>query len=109
MKSNSNMKSRRLLNAAAWLLKAMESTEGMDSLIPIYFSVPRTDAVPRSPHYTLDELVDAMTILIHMGFVPTRKNTRKLAHPRPASQNSLIQNHQHKVSLPNRTRHLALN
>jgi len=70
-----NPESQRLLGAADLLLKAMTSQAGMNSLITIHFDVPRADAAAPSWRYTLMELVDAMTMLIHMGIVPFQQSS----------------------------------
>ena len=69
-----NMKPQRLLGAAELLLKAIQSQEGMNAMIPVHFIVPQADATAPTRRYTLMELVDAMTMLKRMGLVPIRRS-----------------------------------
>jgi hypothetical protein len=74
MTFNPNVRAQRLVGAAQVLLKAMKSKDGMNSLIPIQLQVPRADSAVRTQPHTLIELVDAMAMLIRMGFVPAEPN-----------------------------------
>ena len=71
MKSNPNVKSQRLFGAIDLLLEAIGSPNGMNSLIPIYRDDPPADAAAPAARYTLKEFVEAMTILVRVGIVPT--------------------------------------
>lgn len=82
-----DMASQRLLSAADVLLDAIASQDGMNALVPVYFDVPRSE---RSARYTLMELVDAMTMLMRMGLVPSPHGK---ASARPAHKHSQVRRH----------------
>lgn len=93
MRFDPNIKLLRLFRAADVLLKAMESKQGMNSLIAICFNIPHFDAEGPAPRYTLIELADAMTMLTRMGYVPAHplcnKAKKSAAHhgiPLPQAQ-----------------------
>jgi len=65
----------RLFEAADALLKAIESKEGVQVLIPGRGDPPMSTG-SNSSAFTHAELVEAMTLLIRMGFVtPGKKAT----------------------------------
>jgi hypothetical protein len=70
MRHNPNSKSQRFLGAASTLLKAMKSSTGMNSQIPI-----RGNAASSMRFFTLKELVDAMSMLVRLGIVPALRST----------------------------------
>jgi len=64
-------KKQRILGAAAALLRAIESPDGRDASITV-----RGVASARTGHYTMSELIDAMTMLIRRGAVSTAAERR---------------------------------
>ena len=60
----------RLLAAADVLLKAMDSEEGQDASVSVWVGQSRFG--PDDPElFTLSEYIEAMTMLIRMGFAGT--------------------------------------
>lgn len=65
----------RLLAAADALLKAMESEEGQDASVNV--RVGRSRFAPDDPElFTLSEYIEAMTMLIRMGFAGSPRAAR---------------------------------
>lgn len=76
-----NMDAQRLCGAADLLLEGIASLEGMNTFVPAY---PDEHTSNNGRHYTLPELVEAMSMLMRLGLVPTRKKAHSVdrdVHP----------------------------
>jgi hypothetical protein len=68
--------SNRLFAAADLLLAAIESETGKDSVVPVYLEDPCSDWPPPKRVFTRIELIEAMKLLIRMGFVESVSRPR---------------------------------
>jgi hypothetical protein len=72
----------RLFAAADLLLRAIRSPHGFDSMVDMHDgSFQAGESLPRTT-FSSDELVEAMAMLIRMGFVPPHDPSPRTGPPR---------------------------
>jgi hypothetical protein len=71
MERRTHVDTARLFDAADMLLRALESDEGLNTLIPVRRETPNGSGAVPIGVFTQAELVEAMDMLIRLGLVGT--------------------------------------
>lgn len=69
MNSRRTLNSQRIFAAADLLLKKLDSEEGAESLVTVWTGKDAPLEAARTPVFTQDEFIEAMAMLMRMGFV----------------------------------------